>query len=51
MAKRGPNFSDYFTNLNQPMPLKKKLTRLTVNISRRVVHRTSCCGNHGEPGC
>jgi hypothetical protein len=33
------------------MPLGKKLTRLTVNVSRRVVLRQSCCGNHGEPGC
>lgn len=51
MAKRLPSLSDYLTNLNQPMPLKKKLTRLTVNLARRAVHRQGCCGNHGEPGC
>ena len=51
MAKKWPSFSDYLTNMSQPMPLGKKLTRLTVNVSRRVVLRQSCCGNHGEPGC
>ncbi len=51
MAKQWPSISDYFTNLKQPMPLRKKMTRLTVNISRRVILRKTCCGNHGEPGC
>ena len=50
MAKR-PAFRDFFTNLNQPMPIHKKLARLTRNFARRVVLRQACCGHPGEPGC
>jgi len=50
VAKR-QSFSDFLTNLNQPMPLPEKLYKLTRNLWRRVVLRQSCCGNHGEPGC
>jgi hypothetical protein len=39
------------TNLNQPMPLPEKLYKLSRNLWRRVVLRSTCCGNHGEPGC
>ena len=50
MAKR-PSLSDLLTNLDQPMPLPEKLTKLTRNLWRRVALRQACCGNHGEPGC
>ena len=50
MARR-PSISDFLTNLEQPMPLGEKLTKLTRNLWRRVVLRQNCCGNHGEPGC
>ena len=48
---RRPSMGDLFTNMNQPMPLPEKLTKLTRNLWRRVVLRQNCCGNHGEPGC
>ena len=50
MTKR-PSVSDFLTNLEQPMPVGEKLTKLTRNLWRRVVLRQNCCGNHGEPGC
>ena len=50
MAKR-PSISDFLTNLDQPMPLPEKVTKLTRNLWRRVVLRQTCCGHHGEPGC
>jgi hypothetical protein len=46
MARR-PSISDFLTNLEQPMPLGEKLTKLTRNLWRRVVLRQNCCGNHG----
>jgi hypothetical protein len=49
--KRRTSFRDFLTNLDQPMPLPEKLSKLTRNLWRRVVLRQNCCGNHGEPGC
>ncbi|HET9912967.1 MAG TPA: hypothetical protein VFQ13_13815 [Anaerolineales bacterium] len=49
MAK--PSLRDFLTNLDQPMPLPEKLTKLTRNLWRRVVLRQNCCGHDGEPGC
>ena len=46
MARR-PSTSDFLTNLEQPMPLGDKLTKLTRNLWRRVVLRQNCCDNHG----
>jgi hypothetical protein len=43
--------SDFFTNLDQPMPAGEKLTKLCRNLWRRVVLRQTCCGHDGEPGC
>jgi hypothetical protein len=48
---RRPSISDFLTNLEQPMPLSEKLTKLTRNLWRWVVLRQNCCGNHGKPGC
>lgn len=48
---RRPSFNDLFTNLEQPMPLGEKLTKLVRNLWRRVVLMDNCCGHPGEPGC
>jgi hypothetical protein len=50
MKQRG-TFRSFLTNLDQPMPLTEKLSKLTRNLWRRVVLRQSCCGHDGEPGC
>lgn len=50
MARRG-SFHELLTNLDQPMPLPEKLSKLTGNLWRRVVLRQMCCGHPGEPGC
>jgi len=41
----------FITNWDQPMPLHRKVSRLAVNLVRRVVLRKDCCGHPGEPGC
>ena len=46
-----PSIGDFLTNLDQPMPLREKLVKLTRNLWRRVALRQPCCGNLGEPGC
>ncbi len=50
MARRD-TFRQFLTNLDQPMPLPEKLSKLTGNLWRRVVLRQTCCGHPGEPGC
>ncbi len=39
---RRPSISDFLTNLEQPMPLGEKLTKLMRNLWRRVVLRQNC---------
>jgi hypothetical protein len=54
MEERKPRYGtigEYFTNLDQPMPLGKKIRLLIRNMSIRFVRRKLCCGHHGEPGC
>ena len=46
-----PSFSDFLTNMSQPMPLPEKLAKLSRNLWRRVLLRQDCCGHDGEPGC
>ena len=46
-----PSISDFLTNMNQPMPLTEKLSKLTRNLWLRVVLRQNCCGHEDEPGC
>lgn len=46
-----PSIGDFLTNLDQPMPLGEKMSKLVRNLWRRVVLGQNCCGNHGEPGC
>jgi hypothetical protein len=50
MATRG-TFRQFLTNLDQPMPLPEKFSKLAGNLWRRVVLRQPCCGHPGEPGC
>jgi hypothetical protein len=42
---------EFFTNLDQPMPLRLKVSKLVRNLWRRVILRQACCGHPGEPGC
>jgi len=46
-----PSISSFLTNMNQPMPLPEKLSKLMHNFWRRAVLRQTCCGHPGEPGC
>ncbi len=46
-----PKLSDFITNMDQPMPLSRKLRLLGRNLWIRVVKRQNCCGHNGEPGC
>ena len=39
---RRPSISDFLSNLEEPMPLGEKLTKLTRNLWRRVVLRQNC---------
>jgi hypothetical protein len=38
-------------NLRRSMPLSRKLRLFVRNNWIKVRTRSSCCGNHGEPGC
>ena len=49
--KARPRIRDFVTNMNQPMPLGEKLTKLVRNLWRRVALGQDCCGHAGEPGC
>jgi hypothetical protein len=46
---------NYFTNLEAPMPLSRKVWLLARNNFLRgyriVTLQGSCCGHPGEPGC
>jgi hypothetical protein len=46
-----PSLRDFLTNLDQPLPLPEKLSKLARNLWRRVILQQACCGHHGEPGC
>ncbi len=48
---RSRTLRQFLTNLDQPMPLPEKVSKLTHNLWRRVVLRQPCCGQPGEPGC
>lgn len=49
--QRYGTISESLGNLRQPMPLKHKLHLLFRNNWIKIRTRSSCCGNHGEPGC
>ncbi len=46
-----PSFSDFLTNIKQPMFLGEKITKISRNLWRRVVLRQNCCSHEGEAGC
>lgn len=48
---RGPSPSAFIRNLQQPMPLPRKVLLAIKNMSLKVVKLRPCCGHHGEPGC
>jgi hypothetical protein len=46
-----PSLKDFMTNMDQPMPIGEKWSKLIRNLWRRVVLHQTCCGHPGEPGC
>jgi len=47
-----PHPRDYFNNFsNSDLPLLEKLRLVAKNNAIKIKNGTSCCGNHGEPGC
>jgi hypothetical protein len=46
----GPAFQPW-TNLNQPMPVWRKLGLLARNNFIKLRTRKGCCGNLNQPGC
>lgn len=47
--RRSPK--NFITNMDQPMPVAKKWSKLIRNLWRRIALRQACCGHPGEPGC
>lgn len=43
--------SETLENLRQPMPLPRKLYLIVRNTWLKIRTGSSCCGNHGQPGC
>ena len=50
MARPGlrPSFDNF---RNSDLPLLEKLRLVAKNNAIKLKNGTSCCGNHGEPGC
>jgi hypothetical protein len=47
-----PSWGTLITNWNEyGAPVHVKLGLALKNAARRVVLRSNCCGNHGQPGC
>jgi hypothetical protein len=51
MKAQRPSISSFFTNLQAPMPWRRKARLLVRNNWIKLRNRTSCCGHYGEPGC
>lgn len=50
MARSGGNaFLTNFNTYDAPFPSKVQLA--LANTWKKVRTRSSCCGNHGQPGC
>jgi hypothetical protein len=50
MARSGGNvFFTNFSTYDVPFPSKVRLA--LANTWKKVRTRSSCCGNHGQPGC
>ncbi len=45
------SLSESWENLRQPMPLGRKIYLFLRNNWRKIRTGSTCCGNHGEPGC
>jgi hypothetical protein len=43
--------SEALQNMQQPMPLGRKVRLALRNTLRKIETRSDCCGNYGEPGC
>ncbi len=51
MMGNRPSITSFFTNLQAPMPLERKVHLLLRNNWIKVRRRSNCCGHPGEPGC
>ncbi len=51
MTANRPSITSFFTNLQAPMPLGRKVRLLLRNNWIKIRRRTNCCGYPGEPGC
>ncbi|MBI2906844.1 MAG: hypothetical protein HYX92_04210 [Chloroflexi bacterium] len=43
--------SAFIKNMSAPMPLRRKIYLVFRNMVIKMVHRQTCCGHPGEPGC
>jgi hypothetical protein len=46
-----PNIGSLWSNWNQDLPLLEKVRLAAKNTAIKAKNGSSCCGNHGEPGC
>jgi hypothetical protein len=44
-------FRDFLADLDQPMPLGEKISKVTRNLWRWVLLQQDCYGHPGEPAC
>lgn len=51
MTGNRPSISSFFTNLQTPMPLGRKIRLLLLNNWIKIRLWSNCCGHPGEPGC
>jgi len=51
MPDKRPSVSAFFTNLQAPMPLGRKVRLLVRNNWTKVRRGSNCCDHYGEPGC
>lgn len=50
MAEQNP--SDFVNNFkNSDLPIMERVRLAAKNNAIKLKNGTSCCGNHGEPGC
>ncbi len=48
----GPSLRDLIVNFREyDAPLSTKVRLALRNTGIKIRRRSSCCGNHGEPGC
>ncbi|MGB5932609.1 MAG: hypothetical protein WBH57_06050 [Anaerolineae bacterium] len=51
MTGNRPSIASFFTNLQAPMPLGRKVRLLLRNNWIKIRRQSNCCGHYGEPGC